>query len=91
MIKEVEKLLSGPPLEKLKDSLKKNPDLEKFTSERNTFDFKFRTPFAPLVSVDVEHSFSTTKSILSDKLHMKVKTFKKYSVIRYYELFQNND
>jgi hypothetical protein len=77
MIKEVEKRLSGPPLKKLKDSLNKNPDIEKFTSDGNTFDFKFRTRFAPLVSVDVERSFSMTKRILSDKPHMKVETLKK--------------
>jgi hypothetical protein len=42
MIKEVEKRLCGPPLKKLKDSLKENPDIEKFTSGGNTLDFKFR-------------------------------------------------
>lgn len=86
MIKEVEKRLTGPPLKKLKDSLKKNPDIEKFRSDGDTFDFKLKTSFAPLVSVDVERSFSMTKSILSDKPHMKVETLKKYSVIRF-----NND
>ncbi len=70
MIKEVEKRLSGPPLKKLKDSHKKNPDIKKFTSDGNTFDFKFRTRFTPLVSVNVERSFSMTKSILSDKPQM---------------------
>jgi hypothetical protein len=37
MIKEVEKLLSGPPLKKLKDSLKKCQDIENFISVGNTF------------------------------------------------------
>jgi hypothetical protein len=77
MIKEVKKHLSGPPLKKLKDSLEKNLDIEKFTSDGNTFDFKFRPRFAPLVS------FSMNKSILSDKPHVKVEALKKYSVIRF--------
>lgn len=49
MIEEAKKRLCGQPLKKLKDSLKNNPDIEKFTSDANTFDFKLRTRFALLV------------------------------------------
>ena len=72
LIKETEKWLSGAPLKKIQDSLSNNPDILKFLSEENTFDFKHRTQFAPLVSVDVERYFSITKRILSNKPHMKV-------------------
>ena len=47
-------------------------------SDLNTFNFKLKTRFAPLVSVDVERSFSMIIIILSDKSNMKVETLKKY-------------
>ncbi len=50
----------------LKDSLKNNPDIEKFTSEGNTFDFNLRIQFAPLVhlSLDISRYISMTLIIL---------------------------
>ena len=67
IIENVKRNLFGEYLNKLNNSLSKNPDLLKFTSEDNLIDHRIKTVFAPLVSVDVERSFSTYKTILSDK------------------------
>ena len=83
MIKNAENSLTGEPLLKLRNSILKNPDIMEFLSEDNSFEFKRKTQFAPLVSVDVERTFSIIKSILIDKPHMKVETLEKYVVIRY--------
>ncbi len=66
-IEEVKENLSDFALEKLENCLAKNPDLEEFTSESNNVDFRLRTAYSPLVSVTVERSFSTYKSILTDR------------------------
>ncbi len=44
----------------------KNPDLYDITSLDNKFEYKLQTMYAPLVSVDVERTFSKYKSILRD-------------------------
>jgi hypothetical protein len=62
----IESKLKGKALDKFKKSLNKNPDFDKFTNS-DVYDFKLKTKFAPLVSVDVERSFSQYKEILSDK------------------------
>jgi hypothetical protein len=64
ILKSVEQKLSGNSLEKLRKSLTKNPDLKKLT-ENTDYDFKFDTRYAPLVSIEVERSFSKYKEILS--------------------------
>ncbi len=53
-------------MEKLNGSLSKNPDLIKFT-QNSELTHRMNTQCAPLVSVDVERSFSMYKNILSDK------------------------
>jgi hypothetical protein len=59
--------LQGNCLVKLEKSLRKNPDLKKFIKDDNDYEFRCNIKFAPLVSVDVERSFSKYKEILSDK------------------------
>ncbi len=54
-------------LVKLEKSLRKNPDLKKFTNDDNDYEFRCNIKFAPLVSVDVERSSDKYKEILSDK------------------------
>lgn len=54
-------------LDKLNASISKNPDLLKFTSEDNSLEFRLLTKFAPLVTVDVERSFSKYNDLLSDE------------------------
>jgi hypothetical protein len=66
--------LQGNCLVKLEKSLLKNPDLKKFTKEDNSYEFRCNIRFAPLVSVDVERSFSQYKDILSDKRQNMTKT-----------------
>lgn len=67
MVNSLKAELQGTPLEKLNSSLSKNPDLEKFVSGPSSFEFQNMTEFAPLVSVDVERSFSVLKNVLTDK------------------------
>jgi hypothetical protein len=69
ILKKVEEKLDGFALDKLKSCLAKNPDLLNFTSKNNSMDFLIKTSYAPLVSVAVERSFSTYKSILTDRRH----------------------
>jgi hypothetical protein len=81
IIKSVEQKLSGNSLEKLRKSLTKNPDLKKLT-ENTDYDFKLKTRYAPLVSVEVKRSFSKYKDILSDKRHnMTLKTIEHMNII----------
>lgn len=63
---EIMPLLDGFAKEKLQSSLKKNPDIINFTGNIDP-EFRFKTMYAPLVSVDVERSFSTYKHILTDR------------------------
>jgi len=67
VIEEVKENLSGFALVKFENNLKKNPDLLKFVSKYNSLEFRVKTSEAPLVSVEVERSFSTYKAILTDK------------------------
>ena len=61
-----ESKLNGAPLEKFLASKGKNPDLLKFTSSSNNFDFRRITKYAPLVSADIERTFSTFSNIFTD-------------------------
>lgn len=67
ILEGVKKNLSGIYLDKLNNSLLKNPDLVRFTSEDNSMDHRIKSVFAPLVSVEVERSFSTYKIILTER------------------------
>ena len=58
ILENVKYKLEGSLALKLKESLKMNPDIKKFTSKTNDYDYKLKTKFAPLVSVEVEMSFS---------------------------------
>ena len=61
IINEVKAKLNGDYLAKLKKSLEKNQDFKKITS-CDEIEFRIKTRFDPLVSVDVERSFSVFKS-----------------------------
>ena len=58
--------LCGSAKDKLEESLRKNPDFIKFTTN-NDLDHQLKTLYAPLTSVDVERSFSLYKNILKDR------------------------
>jgi hypothetical protein len=58
--------LTGLPRLKIEYSLSKNPDLLAFCAENAPFEHRSIRTFAPLVSVDVERSFSRHKNILQD-------------------------
>ncbi len=60
--------LSGFAKQKLEKCLQKNKDLKPFC-ENSDFEFRSNTEFAPLVSVEVERSFSQYNNILTDKRH----------------------
>jgi hypothetical protein len=57
--------LTGPSLAKLNSSLDKNPGFKSFI-ENDSVEFRIKTKYAPLVSVDVERSFSSYKALLRD-------------------------
>lgn len=67
ILEEVKTKLSGFAKEKLDISLSKNSDLYKFTSKNNSMDHQIKTLYAPLISVEVERSFSIYKTILTDR------------------------
>lgn len=58
--------LSGFALEKFESSLSKSPHVKEFSTNNNP-EFRLKTQFTPLVSVDVERSFSKYKLILTDR------------------------
>lgn len=58
--------LSGFAKDKFASSLENNPDAVKFATDQNP-QFRLATLYAPLVSVDVERSFSQYKLMLSDR------------------------
>jgi hypothetical protein len=90
ILENVRSQLSGKSLEKLNISLKKNRDLKRFT-ESTDFDFKWTTRYAPLVSVDVERSFSQYKDILSDKrCNMTTETIEHLNIICYNRFLSEN-
>jgi len=93
IIESVKDQLSGNSLVKLEKSLLKNPDLKKFTDGENDYEFRYNTRFAPLVSVDVERSFSLYKDILSDKRqNMSTKTIEHLNVFSFNNyLMQDNN
>jgi hypothetical protein len=81
---DVKSKLKEKPLEKLENSLRKNPDFLKFTNPNNDHDFKMQIKYAPLVSVDVERSFSTYKSILTDRRHnLTEENIEHFNIINY--------
>lgn len=68
IFKETGSILTGFAKDKFDASLQKNPDVVKFATNDNP-QFRLETMFAPLVSVDVERSFSQYKSMLTDRRH----------------------
>jgi hypothetical protein len=53
-------------------------------SETNSSEFKRKTKFAPLVSVEVERSFSKYKSLLSEKrINLTENNIEKFIVIQF--------
>jgi hypothetical protein len=65
LLEETKLKLSGFAKEKLVKILMKNRDLKKFCDNQD-FEHRSKTEYVPLVSVDVERSFSQYKNILTD-------------------------
>jgi len=84
ILHSVKSKLKGNLLEKLKSSLNKNPDFLKFTNSDNDYGFKMQIKYAPLVSVDVERSFSIYKSILTDRRHnLTEENIEHFNIVNY--------
>ncbi|RWS21713.1 uncharacterized protein B4U80_07221 [Leptotrombidium deliense] len=66
ILEEMHVQLDGEFKEKLEFSLSRNPDLNKFLSTDLPFEEQFKRKYAPLVSVEVERSFSVYKSFFRD-------------------------
>lgn len=64
-LQEVLSYIEDAPLEKIMESLRKNSDFYEFIAYNKSFDHKNKIEFAPLVSVDVERSFSKYKLLLA--------------------------
>ena len=64
---DVKEALKGIGKQKLEQqSLAKNPDVEDVATNKD-LNYSLKTKYAPLVSVDMERSFSTYKYLLSDR------------------------
>ena len=68
ILNSVKSKLEGESFQKPEESLVKNPDFLKFTTNQE-LEHRLKTLYAPLVSVEVERSFSKFKLLLSDKRH----------------------
>ena len=66
VLMDVQRELQGAGKQKLDQSLAKNPDVQEVATNKN-LDYRMKTRYAPLVSVDVERSFSSYKYLLSDR------------------------
>lgn len=84
LVNEAKVLVMNTPFEtKLESSLSKNPDLVKFTSETAP-DLKVKREFCPLVSVEVERSFSMFKNVLRpNRMQMTTENIKQYMIVHY--------
>jgi hypothetical protein len=83
LLNEAKSQLKDEVLIKLNNSLAKNTDIHSFI-ENNDFTFRKKTIYAPLISVDVERSFSLYKNILSDRRQcLKTENIEKYNVIEF--------
>ena len=79
----VREQLDGFAKDKLESSLQKNPDIEEFVTSVE-LPFRVNTRFAPLVSVDVERSFSIYKDILSpNRNRLTFKNVEMLNVLKY--------
>ena len=77
-----ESKLNGAPLEKFLASKGKNPDLLKFTSSSNNY--------APLVSADIERTFSTFSNIFTyNRQSLTEDNLEKILLINYNSMFFN--
>ena len=74
--------LDGFPKDKFKLNLKKNPYVETFAT-LTELPLWIMTKYAPLVSVDVEQSFSRYNDLLSQRL--TIKNIEMMCVIQYYK------
>ena len=68
LLNQVKDIIAGSEFEsKLTASLFKNPDLISFFSNQNSLTDRLNKVYCPINSCDVESSFSSYKSLLSDK------------------------
>ena len=82
LLDEVKEVVIDFPLfnGKLKKVLSKNPDLVSFTTNLDFGTNRYRK-YCPLVTVDVERSFSIYNTILTDRRHSLLDSTLKYLVI----------
>jgi hypothetical protein len=81
--REVEQFLDGSAQHRFSSNLSRNPDVKSFATEADP-EKRLKTRFAPLVSVDVERSFSLYKHILSDRrMKFSMQNIEMFNVIAY--------
>jgi len=90
IIEEIKSKLSGSALQKLNSLLSKNPDFDKFTSRENSFEHKLKTSYAPIVTVDVERSFSRYKRILEIRPNLLMENTEKLNIIEFNNYLSNH-
>ena len=91
IVEDVKAKLIGKPLQKLCNSLNKNPDYYKIRSLDNQMKYLFNTLYAPMVSCDVERSFSLYKTLLNDRrTSFTEDSIEKYMIV-YYNSFLFNE
>lgn len=68
----------------LMSSLSKNPDLETFTSDNNSFSDRVKRSYAPLTFCAVERSFSIYRSVFrDDRTNLKPVNLRNMMIIKY--------
>jgi hypothetical protein len=83
LVEEALLKLNGFAKEKLQKCLSKNPDYKIFCYN-DDFEHRKITEFAPIVSVDVERSFSQYKNLLSDnRQRFNQENIRMYHIIQY--------
>jgi hypothetical protein len=89
LFSEVKSKIDGNALQKFIDLEAKTRDLKDFISQTNDYDYKKTIKFAPLVTVDVERSFSLYKRILSDNRMSMIETTIQYQNVIQFNHFLN--
>lgn len=85
---EAKESLDGFALEKFTSSISKNPDLNVLVSNTSDLEFRVKTKFAPLVSVDIERFFSQYRDTLSSRRRRFLfENLEKVLVVRYNSFF----
>lgn len=84
LVEDIRIKLTGEYLEKLDESLRKNKDYKGFNSLSQSQTVLNNQRYAPLTSVDVERSFSKSKSILKpNRESFTFEHLSKYTIVNY--------